>query len=125
MGSGYNLQLDRTCYNINYTTESDEVVPGTYLFNITIFVEAGVTGTVLLGVPNSEIALEGIGGSAHSITITSPSQNVTTYNFSIAAGTDRGGNNLAIGSYSASVILALNLPPFQTTPVSLTIYSKQ
>ena len=124
MGSNYTLQLDRTCYNISYATESDGVEPGTVLFNITIFVEARVTGTVLLGVPNSEIGLEGIGGSAHAFF--SSSSSVTTYSFNIVAGTSIGETNLLIGSYpDLSVILALNSPPFQTTPVSLTIYSKQ
>ena len=125
MGSNYTVRLDRTCYDISYATESDEVVPGTYLFNITIFIEAGVTGTVLLGVPDSEIALEGISGSAHFITIASSSQSVTIHSFNIVAGTSREGPNLVINSYSASVRVALNTPPFRVSPVSLTIYSKQ
>ena len=124
MGSGYTLQLDRTCYNISYATESDEVVPGTYLFNITIFVEAEVTGMIFLALPDPEIALEGIGGSAHSIAITGSSQSVTTHSFNIVAGTSREGPNLVIGSYSPSVRVALNAPPFQVSPVNLTIYSK-
>ena len=126
MESGYNVQLDRTCYNINYATESDGVEPGTVLFNITIFVEDRVTGIVLLALPDSEIGLEGIGGSAHSIIITNPLQSVATYSFNIVAGTTREGTNLAIGSYPLlSVRVTLNSPPFQVSPVNLTIYSKQ
>lgn len=125
MGSGYNLQLDRTCYDISYATESDAVESGTELFNITIFVEDGITGLFVLGVPDSEIGLKGIGGSAHTMMITNPSS-VTTYNFSIVAGTSIGATNLLLGSYpDLSVRVALNGPPFQTSPVNLTIYSKQ
>ena len=125
MGSGYNVRLDRTCYNISYATESDEVEPGTELFNITIFVEDGITGLIALGVPDSEIGLKGIGGSAHVFSISS-SSSVTTYTFNIVAGNDRDENNLAIGSYPGlSVRVALNGPPFQISPVNLTIYSKQ
>ena len=125
MGSNYTVRLDRTCYDISYATESSGVDSGTVLFSITIFVEAGVMGTVLLALPDPQIGLEGISGSAHFIIITSPLQSVTTYNFSIVAGTSIGGStNLEIGSHNVSVRVALNAPPFQISPVNLTIYSK-
>ena len=125
MGSGYNVRLDRTCYDISYATESDVVEPGTELFDIKIFVEDGITGLIVLGVPDSEIGLKGIGGSAHSIIITSPLQSVTTYNFSIVAGTSIGETNLLLGSYpDLSVRVTFNPPPFQISPLNLTIYSK-
>ena len=125
MGSDYDVQLDRTCYDISYATESDAVEPGTELFNITIFVEDGITGLIVLGVPDSQIGLKDIGGSAHSIIITSPLPSVTTYNFTIVAGTSIGETNLLLGSYQVSIRMAFNPPPFQNTPVNLTIYSKQ
>ena len=126
MGSGYDVQLDRTCYDISYATESDRVNPGTFLFNITIFVEAGIAGTVFLALPDPQINLEGIGGSgsAHVFSVTS-SSSVTTYNFSIVVGTSIDGKtNLAIGSYQVSIRMAFGNPDLQATPVNLTIYSK-
>ena len=124
MGSNYTVRLDRTCYDISYATESSGVDSGTVLFNITIFVEAGVTGTVLLGVPDPQIGLEGISGSAHFITIIR-SSSVTTHSFNIVAETSIGESNLAIGSYpDLSVRVTLNFPPFQISPLNLTIYSK-
>ena len=131
MESGYNVQLDRTCYDISYATESDRVNPGTFLFNITIFAEADITGTVFLALPDPQINLGGIGGSgsAHVFFITS-SSSVTTYNFSIVTGKSINEPNLLIGSYQVAIrmafsILAFDNPEFQITPVNLTIYSKQ
>ena len=125
MGSGYDAQLDRTCYDISYATESDAVEPGTFLFNITIFFEARVEGTVYLALPDPQINLGGIGGSgsAHFFSITS-SSSVTTYNFSIVTGKSIGENNLLIGSYQVTIRMAFDNPEFQITPVNLTIYSK-
>ena len=127
MGSGYDVRLDRTCYDISYATESDAVEPGTELFNITIFVEDGITGLFVLGVPDSEIGLKGIGGSAYTIMIINP-PSVITFNFSIVAGTSIGETNLLLGSYpdlSVRVTFGTYNPEFQISPLNLTIYSKQ
>ena len=100
------------------------IEPGTLLFNFTIFVEDGVTGIVLIAVPDPEIGIAHISGSAHAISITN-SQNIKIITISIVSGTQVGVEKLTVGQYYASIRLALNTPPFKTYPVFLTIMSKK
>ena len=124
MRSGFTITLDKTCYNVTYYTENMHIEPGTLLFNVTIFVEDGVTGIVLIAVPETEIGFAHISGSAHVIAITN-SQNTKIITMGIVSGTQIGGEKLTVGQYYASIRLALNAPPFKNYPIFLTIMSKK
>lgn len=109
---------------MTYYTENMYIEPGTLLFNVTIFVEDGVTGTVLIGVPDTEIGFAHISGSAHAIYVTN-SQNTKIITIGIVSGTQVGVEKLTVGQYYVSIRLALNAPPLKFYPVFLTIMSKK
>ena len=100
------------------------IEPGTLLFNVTIFVEDGVTGTVLIGLPDAEVGFAHISGSAHFIIITD-SQSTKTITIGIVSGTQISGEKLKVGQYYVSIRLALNTPPLKIFPIFLTIMSKK
>lgn len=124
MRSGFTITLDKTCYNVTYYTENMYIEPGTLLFSVTIFVEDGITGTVFIAVPDAEIGIAHISGSAHFITITD-SQNTKIITIGIVSGTKAGAETLTVGQYYVSIRLALNAPPFKIYPIFLTIMSKK
>lgn len=124
MRSGFTITLDKTCYNVTYYTENMHIEPGTLLFNVTIFVEDGVTGIVFIAVPDPEIGIAHISGSAHAISITN-SQSTKIITISIVSGTQVGAEKLTVGQYHVSIRLALNTPPLKIFPIFLTIMSKK
>lgn len=109
---------------MTYYTENMYIEPGTLLFNVTIFVEDGITGTMFIAVPDPEIGIAHISGSAHFITITD-SQNTKIITIGIVSGTQAGAEKLTVEQYYVSIRLALNAPPFKIYPVFLTIMSKK
>ena len=127
MQPGYGIQLDRTCYNIAYTTPSSPVAEGTYLFSIVIFIEEGTTGTIAGFRDTHIIAFSGPGasGSAFSIVLplNPPSNNAT---YEINAGLTVGeSEELTYGSYSTVIRVTLVVPFSAVTyPVNIQIIGK-
>ena len=121
MQSGYGFQLDRTCYNIVYTTSDSTVTPGTYLFSFTIFIEEGRSEAIALDRTTPDIAFSGPSESAIIIS-SAPGQNLT---YDVNAGQTVDGDPLTHGNY-ATTIRAFFVPPADIIiyPINIQIIGK-
>lgn len=125
MESGYNVHLDRTCYNITYYTESASVQPGTVLFGIKIFIESGVSGLVAVFLPGGVMEFSERESGFTFTALNSPT--VTIHSIDIVAGQyspELGVNNdLTFDTYTATITVAVP-PPLIDYEVVLNIISK-
>lgn len=93
MGTGYNISFDRTCYDITYNATGIEVPQGTYLFNVTIFVEAGVSGLIYL-LSEVEFVFANTFTNYELIYHWQPSPQVTMYTRVIVSGQTGPNSNM-------------------------------